>query len=319
MCNNVEQASCLFYKYKVKFAINIRIIKTSLYTLPMATQLREAKSSTGLVITWEALPDDYQLEDEPVESTGHPLVAGALRESLEIYGLILAQMLIASNFALCANVNGQPVVKAPDWLYVPSVNEILSDRKSYTPNLEGDVPAIVMEFLSDKDGEEYSVKRTHPPGKWFFYEQILQVPIYVIFDQDGGLLEFYRLENGHYELKQPDENGRHWIDSLNLFLGTWQGTKEQRTGYWLRWWDADGNLLLWAVERVELENQCAEQERLRAEQESQRAEQERLRAEQESQRAEQEHLRAEQERQQKERLIAYLLSQGIDPNNLPPE
>lgn len=85
----------------------------------MATQLREAKSSTGLVITWEALPDDFQLEDEPVESTGHPLVAGALRESLEIYGLILAQMLIASNFALCANVNGQPVIKAPDWLYVP--------------------------------------------------------------------------------------------------------------------------------------------------------------------------------------------------------
>ncbi len=269
----------------------------------MATQLREAQSSTGLVITWEALPDDYQLEDEPVESTGHPLVAGALRESLEIYGLILAQMLIASNFALCANVNGQLVIKAPDWLYVPSVKEVLSDRKSYTPNLEGDVPAIVMEFLSDKDGEEYSFKRTHPPGKWFFYEQILKVPVYVIFDQDGGLLEFYRLENGHYELKQPDENGRHWVDSLGLYLGTWQGTKEQRTGYWLRWWDAEGNLLLWAVERVELENQRAEQERLRAEQESQRAEQERL--------------RAEQERQQKERLIAYLLSQGIDPNNLP--
>ena len=285
----------------------------------MATQLREAKSSTGLVITWEALPDDYQFEDEPVESTGHPLVAGALRESLEIYGLILAQMLIASNFALCANVNGQPVIKAPDWLYVPSVKEVLSDRKSYTPNLEGDVPAIVMEFLSDKDGEEYSFKRTHPPGKWFFYEQILQVPIYVIFDQDGGLLEFYRLENGHYELKQPDENGRHWVDSLGLYLGTWQGTKEQRTGYWLRWWDADGNLLLWAVERVELENQRAEQERLRAEQERLRAEQESQRAEQESQRAEQESQRAEQERQQKERLVAYLLSQGIDPNNLPSE
>lgn len=77
-----------------------------------------------------------------------------------------------------------------------------------------------MEFLSDKDGEEYSVKRTHPPGKWFFYEQILQVPIYVIFNQDGGLLEFYQLENGHYELKQPDENGRHWIDSLGLYVET---------------------------------------------------------------------------------------------------
>ena len=39
--------------------------------------------------------------------------------------------------------------------------------------------------------------------------------------------------------------------------------------------------------------------------------------EQERQRAEQERQRAEQERQQKERLMAYLRSQGIDPDNLP--
>ncbi|MEH2305136.1 Uma2 family endonuclease [Nostoc sp.] len=241
----------------------------------MTTQLGEAKSSTELIISWEALPADFQLEDEPVENTGQPLLAGALRESLEISGFIQPQMLIASNFGLCATINGQFFAKAPDWVYVPSVNQVLGERKSYTSNLDGDIPAIVMEFLSDTEGGEYSFKRTYPPGKWFFYEQILQVPIYVIFDPNGGLLEFYQLENSHYELKQPDENGRYWIDSMGLFLGTWQGTKEARTGYWLRWWDEAGNLLLWAVEQIE------------------------------------------QERQQKERLIAYLQSQGIDPNNLP--
>ncbi|MFM6844623.1 MAG: hypothetical protein ACKPKS_12685, partial [Dolichospermum sp.] len=66
------------------------------------------------------------------------------------------------------------------------------------------------------------------------------------------------------------------------FLGTWQGTKEGRTGYWLRWWDQTGNLLPWALELIEEERQ-----------------------------------RAEKERQEKERLIAYLRSQGIDPYNLP--
>ncbi|MFM6367677.1 MAG: hypothetical protein ACKPGN_05520, partial [Dolichospermum sp.] len=55
----------------------------------------------------------------------------------------------------------------------------------------------------------------------------------------------------------------------------WQGTKEGRTGYWLRWWDQTGNLLPWALELIQ------------------------------------------QERQEKERLIAYLRSQGIDPDNLP--
>ncbi|NJL09804.1 MAG: hypothetical protein HC908_05235 [Calothrix sp. SM1_7_51] len=248
----------------------------------MVPQVSEASSSTKLVITWDALPDDFQLEDDPVDNTGQPLLAGALSESLEISGFIQPQMLIASNFGLCATLNNEFVVKAPDWLYIPSVLSVLPDRKSYTPNLEGDVPAIVMEFLSDNDGTEYSSRQVHPPGKWFFYEQVLQVQIYVIFNPDGGLVEFYQLENGYYKLKQPDENGRNWVASMGLFLGTWQGTKEGRTGYWLRWWDETGHLLPWGVERVEQERQ-----------------------------------RAEQERQQKERLIAYLQSQGIDPDNLP--
>ncbi len=261
----------------------------------MVIQLSTPKSLAGMVISWEALPDGFRLEDDPVENTGQPLLAGALRESLEIVGYIQPQMLIASNFGLCATLNGQFTAKAPDWVYISAVNEVLNNRKSYTPNLEGNIPAVVMEFLSDTEGrgyvqgEEYSSKQTYPPGKWFFYEQILQVPIYVIFDPEGGLLEFYNLENGRYKLELPDENGRHWIESMGLFLGTWQGTKEARTGYWLRWWDSTGNLLPWAVEQVDKISQLAQQERQRA----------------------------EQERQQKERLIAYLQSQGIDANNLP--
>jgi hypothetical protein len=248
----------------------------------MVSQLSQTKPQTELNIKWEALPKDFKLEDEPVENTGQPILAGALRESLEISGFIQPQMLIASNFGLCATVNEQLVIKAPDWVYVPSVKEVISNRKSYTPNLEGEIPLIVMEFLSDNDGGEYSVKRSYPPGRWFFYEQILQVPIYIIFEPTGGFLEYYNLENGRYELKLPDENGRHWVDAMGLYLGTWQGTKEAHTGYWLRWWDKDGNLLPWAVEKIEQERQ-----------------------------------RAEQEREEKERLIAYLRSQGIDPDNLP--
>jgi hypothetical protein len=68
---------------------------------------------------------------------------------------------------------------------------------------------------------------------------------------------------------------------MNLHLGVWQGTKADRTGYWLRWWDEAGHLLLWGTERLE-------QERQRAEQASQRAEQ----------------------------LAAYLQSQGIDPDQI---
>ncbi len=38
---------------------------------------------------WEKLPDDFILPDEPVDNNLQPLLAAALRESLELAGLIL--------------------------------------------------------------------------------------------------------------------------------------------------------------------------------------------------------------------------------------
>jgi Putative restriction endonuclease len=321
-------------------------------SLPEAADLPEAKplpanlptpnALVPLQIIWQRLPDGFRLDDKPVDNTDQPLLAGALRESLELANLIQPEMLIATNFGLCATINTELVLKAPDWVYVPRVKKIVPTRRSYTPYLEGDVPAIVMEFLSKTDGGEYSSKPTYPPGKWFFYEQVLKIPTYIIFDDDGGLLEVYRLRDGVYQLEQPDEFGHHWMAELQLFLGTWQGPKLDRTGYWLRWWDRDRTLLPWAVEKVELERQQtktalqrAEAEAQRAETEAQRAEAEAQRAEAEAQRAEAEAQRAEvaqqqaeaeaqraevaqqqaeAERQRADRLAALLRLQGIDPD-----
>lgn len=204
-------------------------------------------------ITWEKLPDDFQLPDDPVENINHPLLASALREILEIAGFITASMLIASNFGICATVNGKIVVKAPDWVYIANVLPVATGvmRRSYTPHREGDVPVIIMEFLSDTEQGEYSAKSTYPYGEWYFYEQILQVPIYVIFDPNQGTLEVHDLVGGHYQLRQIDSNGRYWIEPMGLFLGVWHGTKVEVTSYWLRWWDQGENLLPWGVERVE--------------------------------------------------------------------
>jgi len=209
--------------------------------------------TTQPIITWEKLPEDFVLPDDPVENLNHPLLAATLREILEIAEFITPKMLIGSNFALCAKVDKKIVVKAPDWFYVPSVFPIEASitRRSYTPHTEGDVPAVVMEFLSENIKEEYSSKSTYPYGKWYFYERILQVPMYIIFDPDQGLLEVHSLKSGHYELQDPDENGRYLIDSMNLYLGVWHGTKSQITSHWLRWWDTTGNLLPWANERIQ--------------------------------------------------------------------
>jgi hypothetical protein len=239
-------------------------------------------------IAWVKPPNDFVLDDTPVENNGQPLLAGALRESLELADRLPAQGLVASNFGLCVKIAQELTLKAPDWLYVSQVNQPGIARKSYTPHLEGSVPKIVMEFLSETDGGEYSTRRIPPVGKWHFYEQILQVPNYVAFEPDSGLLEVYRLQDGRYVLEQPDPEGRHWFADLGLFLGTWRGAKEDRNGYWLRWWDGEGQLLPWAIEQIEQEKQRAEQEKQRAEQEKQRA----------------------------DRLAEILRSQGINPEEM---
>jgi len=225
-------------------------------------------------ITWEKLPDDFLLPNDPVDNINQPALAAALTESLQLAGKLPETALTSTNYGICAVINGKIVVKAPDWAYIPQINVARSQVvRSYTPRLQGEIPALVLEFLSDTDGGEYSVKETYPPGKFFYYEQILQVQNYGIFDLETGILELYRLgESRRYRLESANEQGRFWIPEMELFLGVWQGNRENRQGNWLRWWDEEGNLLWWGTEQIEQERQRAEQERQRAEKERQRAE-----------------------------------------------
>jgi Uma2 family endonuclease len=257
-------------------------------------QLQERKKSSleqfspQPKVVWELLPDDYILPDDPVESILQPLLAGALTEALDLAGLITATMLIATNMALTVKIDGKTVVKAPDWFFVPNVLPIEQGviRKSYTPYREGEVPAIVMEFLSDTDGGEYSIRPYPPYGKMWFYEKIVKVPLYIIFEPTSGLLQVRQLNSeGNYEIQSLGEEGKFWLESLNLYLGVWHGKRLGETAYWLRWWDSDGNLLLWGSELIAQEKQRTEAEKQRTEAEKQRAEAEKQRSEAEKQRA----------------------------------
>lgn len=245
-------------------------------------------------ITWEKLPDDFVLPDDPVDNINQPALAAALTESLQSAGKLPDTALTPTNYGICATIDGKIAVKAPDWAYIPQITVPRSQVvRSYTPRLQGEVPLLVLEFLSDTEGGEYSVKDTYPPGKFFFYEQILQVPNYGIFDPVTGTLELYRLgKEARYQKESAQGQGQFWIPEMELFLGVWQGKRETRDGYWLRWWDDRGNLLFWGAERVETERQRTEAER---------------------QRAESEHQRAETERQRAERLATQLRAAGIEP------
>ncbi|PSB36266.1 hypothetical protein C7B69_04710 [filamentous cyanobacterium Phorm 46] len=218
---------------------------------------------SDLKITWEKMPEPFILEERPAANIDQPLLAAALREILEIAGLMLEGILVAPNMGICATMDSKTVMKAPDLFYASNVQPLPAPevRRIYSPNLEvkEEIPAIVMEFLGATEGDEYSAKPTFPPGKFFFYERILRVPVYAIFKPLIGLLHVYKLNpSGYYEWQKPEANGHYWIEGVGLFLGIWQGTKAERTGYWLRWWDESGQMLLWGAEMVEKERQRAD-------------------------------------------------------------
>lgn len=226
----------------------------------MVLKIQIGQQKTEPTVTWTALPADFILPDDPVENIQQPTLAAALTDALGAAGFIKPKMLIGSNFGLVATVNKKIIVKAPDWLYVPQVQSLEPGviRRSYTPNLEGDPVAVVMEFLSETECGELSVRSTPPFGKLYFYEQILKVPTYVTYDPYEPSLEVRCLQNGQYQLMQAMENGRYWIPELELFLGIWHGERLGQTINWLRWWDRQGNLLLWSSEQAEQERQKAE-------------------------------------------------------------
>jgi hypothetical protein len=213
---------------------------------------RKTTTKVSPKIVWEVPPPDFEIPDEPMDNCDQSLLAEALRDALSVAKRLLDNQFCATSVAVCAQVNGKTVTKAPDWLYVPYVHPTNQSRSSYTPYAEGQLPTIVMEFLSDKKRREYDNSPFYPYGKWYFYETILKVPWYVIFEPNKGKLEVYRLEAGSYKKQTADNKGRYWIDSMELFLGMRKSLHKNfnRETFWLHWWDATGNRLLWQYEQT---------------------------------------------------------------------
>ncbi|MEA5619838.1 Uma2 family endonuclease, partial [Cronbergia sp. UHCC 0137] len=129
---------------------------------------------------------------------------------------------------------------------------------------------------------------------------------YAIYEVKKASVEVYHLVDGKYEKMPANERGHYPIPQIGVELGIQQDTEIP----WLRWWSADGEMLLSGNERADQEKQRADQERIAKEQAEAIALQERREKEQERR-------EKEQERREKERLMAYLRSQGIDPEQIP--
>ncbi|WP_299489177.1 Uma2 family endonuclease [Acaryochloris sp. IP29b_bin.137] len=61
---------------------------------------------------------------------------------------------------------------------------------------------------------ENSSRPIYPYGKFYYYEQILKVPTYVIFDPATPVLEVRQLQTEHYELQTLNDQDRYWVLAL---------------------------------------------------------------------------------------------------------
>ncbi|MGB3692572.1 MAG: Uma2 family endonuclease [Spirulinaceae cyanobacterium] len=205
--------------------------------------------------------------------------------------------------------------KRPDWFGVVGVPRLYKGedmRLSYVTWQEEANPLVVVELLSPgteaEDLGETTSKRGEPPTKWEVYEQILQVPYYIVFSRYTNQLKVFQLREGKYQEFELNQ-GRLVVPELGLSLGTWRGEFKDIEKLWLRWLTLEGELIPIPEEKVI----AAQEEAIEARLEAFEAQQEILEAQQEAIEAK---LRASEAELKAEQLAAKLRELGIDPDTL---
>jgi Uma2 family endonuclease len=139
--------------------------------------------------------------------------------------------------------------KKPDWFLVIGIDYLYKKtefRESYVIWQEEISPLVVIELLSPRTvkedlGEKASkedLEKDHSPpdnflniphSKWEVYEQILQAPYYLAFNDITNELRYFKLIHGKYEEQILPEKSPVWIPELNLSLGLWYGDHDYIT------------------------------------------------------------------------------------------
>ena len=189
---------------------------------------------------------------EPLYSSWTPPIEEGIEENPRNF-------LAAVNVGVFFSVNEYPLV--PDMFLSLDIEinpeRLAEEQRSYFVWEFGKVPEVVVEIVSNRKGNELTSKlRTY--SRW-------GVTYYVVFDpmQELGetILQIYELGFGKRFRLRDD----FVLPEVGLSLKIWRGRFENVEDDWIRWCDAEGNLILSGVERAEIETERAEFEHQRAE------------------------------------------------------
>jgi len=245
----------------------------------------------------ENLPRDLITDDgEPMESNNHRVAMNLLIQSLKYYWRDRQDFFVGGNMFVYYSINQvkNQDFKGPDFFVVLDVDGTINRDAWIAWEEDSRLPDVVIELMSPSTAEvDLTTKKD-------IYERKLKTQDYFVYNpKNPNSLRGWQLINRRYQSLSPNQQGRLYCESLGLWLGIWEGKIENSQGTWLRFFDADGNLVLMGDEA-----------------ETKRAELERQQKELEQQQKEEVIQQLKIEKQQKERLAAKLRELGIDPDEI---
>ncbi|MBY0233016.1 MAG: Uma2 family endonuclease [Gemmataceae bacterium] len=129
--------------------------------------------------------------------------------------------------------------------------------RSYFLWQRGKPPEVVVEIVSDYEGEELGAKRDQ--------YALGMVPYYAVFDPrlrlSDQMLQAFRRESDTGSYVALD---RAWFPLVSLGLRVWEGEYEGVRSTWLRWCDQHANVIPTETEFAEAQRQRAETQQQRA-------------------------------------------------------
>ena len=203
-------------------------------------------------------PVDLVFDDgEPLESPQHRIAMNALIR-LALQALSDRQDLFVGGnmFVYYSSVQVRNRdFRGPDFFVVLNVDGERERRGWVVWEEQGRYPDVIVEFMSPSTANEDLGDKKN------IYEGTFKTPDYFVYDpfRPDSLQGWHLNAKQRYEPLVPNDRGWLWCETLGLWLGTWQGTIDLTSGFWLRFYDSDGNLIPFPEEAAEQRAESAEQ------------------------------------------------------------
>lgn len=213
------------------------------------------------LIEIELPPTDLIYDDgQPMESNQHRLGMNVLIESIEQAWNDRQDFFAGGNMFIYYSLNQvkNKDFKGPDFFVVLNTTYDPTRKAWVSWNENGRYPDVIVELTSPSTA---NIDKTE---KKELYQNVFRTREYYIFDPfDANSLKGWHLDNNLvYEEISPNDQGWLWCESLNLWLGVWQGEIERFTNDWLRFYHQNGDLVL-------LPKEAAQQEAIKAQNQAQ--------------------------------------------------